>query len=328
MAQSKIEWLYLPGYKPETWNYFSGCSHISAGCNHCWAEGMSKRMSGRYGYPIENPFKPTIHPDKLMEPYTWKQPRMVFVTSMGDTFHEDFSFDEIHKMFDVMEAEENQKHLFLVLTKRARRMQMFFRDRFERNNGKVAENIWAGVSIESQKQANKRLFYLMMTNAQKLFVSAEPLLEPIDFNIVYDNYLPINTLTGIYGKRKDHQGPKLDWVIVGGESGPHARPMHPDWVRSIRDQCAQTNTPFFFKQWGAWAPTNLKNAWKPNQQVVCSDGKTYAMTLNKSAVVMEKVGKKAAGRVLDSEVYQQYPHVQTRFIASHSPKPQNQEGAI
>jgi len=315
---NKIEWLQLPGYIAETWNPVTGCTKISEGCANCWAEKMSKRMAGRYGYPISEPFAVTRHRDKYREPFSWRNPRMVFVCSMGDLFHEDVPFDLIHELFDIMEDEENQKHLFLILTKRARRMQMFFRDRYERNKGKIFENIWAGVSVENQEQANNRLFYLMMTNAHKLFVSAEPLLGTIELNdINWDNYLYIDTLAGLFGKQKDKQDNKLDWVIVGGESGHNARPMHPDWVRSIRDQCKETGTPFFFKQWGAWK--EVGECGNPNHSEYYNHPKCTRLNLagnmgyhGERALYMMKVGKKQAGRKLDGREHNEFPTVQTR----------------
>ena len=317
---NKIEWLQLPGYIAETWNPVTGCTKISEGCANCWAEKMSKRMAGRYGYPISEPFAVTRHRDKYREPFSWRNPRMVFVCSMGDLFHEDVPFDLIHELFDIMEDEENQKHLFLILTKRARRMQMFFRDRYERNKGKIFENIWAGVSVENQEQANNRLFYLMMTNAHKLFVSAEPLLGTIELNdINWDNYLYIDTLAGLFGKQKDKQDNKLDWVIVGGESGHNARPMHPDWVRSIRDQCKKTETPFFFKQWGAWRPSgdndksNINNfTWISTYGKTEHPLKEYFTDINAHHELMFKTGKKHAGRKLDGREHNEYPTVETR----------------
>ncbi|MGM0530447.1 MAG: DUF5131 family protein [Bacteroidota bacterium] len=258
---NKIEWLHLPGYTAETWNPVTGCTKVSAGCGNCWAERMSKRMKGRYGYPIQDPFKVTLHPDRMNIPFTWKNPRMVFVCSMGDLFHEDVPDNVITNLFNIMEDEQNRKHLFLLLTKRPERM-------WELSGrwgpGAFPNNLWFGVSIENQETANKRIPWLLRIPAEKKFISAEPLLERVSINMLWleeEQKEPFRDELLEHTFLLDAQK-ELDWVIVGGESGPGARPMHPDWVRSIRDQCAQTNTPFFFKQWGAWAPTMKKQEIK------------------------------------------------------------------
>jgi protein gp37 len=314
---NKIEWLHLPGYTAETWNPITGCTKVSAGCANCWAEKMSKRMAGRYGYPASDPFKVTVHKDKFQKPFSWRNPRMVFVCSMGDLFHDDVPDNFINDVFNSIEAEENRKHLFLILTKRPKRMHELS-GRW--GPGAFPNNLWFGVSVENQDTANKRIPWLLRIPAEKRFISAEPLLERVSINMLWmeeEQKEPFRDELLEHTFLLDAQK-ELDWVIVGGESGFHARPMHPDWVRSIRDQCAQTGTPFFFKQWGAWIPNSQKNDSKMKYSEVDMMG----------SEMLYKVGKKAAGRVLDSEVYNQYPHVQTRFIASHSNENEKQEGKI
>src|SRR6056297_2202150 len=316
---NKIEWLQLPGYIAETWNPVTGCTKVSAGCANCWAEKMSKRMAGRYGYPISEPFKVTVHKDRFNIPFTWKKPRMVFVCSMGDLFHESITNNVVNDVFRIIE--DNPEHLFLVLTKRPARMwEMSGRW----GPGAFPNNLWFGVSVENQETANQRIPCLLRIPANKRFISCEPLLGKINLkSIIYKNNGPnygnsyIDALTGSYtsyitGQRIDKENyfASLDWVIAGGESGPHARPMHPDWVRSIRDQCKQTGTPLFFKQWGAWMP----------ESQIQRNIKSYEIDMM-GQEIMHRVGKKHAGRVLGSEVYSEYP---TSVETGHCPVSEKQ----
>lgn len=214
MANSKIEWT------DATWNTVSGCTQISAGCKNCYAKTMTKRLKamGQKKY-VKGFDEVCTHPETLDEPFTWKKPRMVFVNSMSDLFHVDVPEDFILQVFDVMVKASD--HIFQVLTKRS--------DRLLKLSPKLPwqSNIWAGVTIEDSDNL-VRADHLRKTGAGIKFVSLEPLLGPIE---------PLD-LKGI------------DWVIVGGESGPRARPMEKDWVLDIRDECQKTGTPFFFKQWG------------------------------------------------------------------------------
>lgn len=219
-SQSKIEWT------ESTWNPVTGCTKISPGCDNCYAERMAKRLKAMGQRNYANGFEVTLHEHMLGAPLSWKKPQMVFVNSMSDLFHKKVPVEYIKKVFKVMRFADN--HRFQVLTKRAARL------------GKIApslpwpENVWMGVTIESANFVN-RADCLRHTPAHVKFLSLEPLLGPI----------PELNLIGI------------DWVIVGGESGPKSRPMEKEWVLEIKEQCEKVRVPFFFKQWGG---TNKKKA--------------------------------------------------------------------
>jgi protein gp37 len=259
MGISKIEWT------ERTWNPVTGCTKISEGCQHCYAERMSKRLAGRCGYDKDTPFRVTLHPDKLDEPLRWKKPSKIFVCSMGDLFHKDVYFKWIRSVFEVIGR--CPQHTFLILTKRPEFMQVIITalvkegDFFSDNWHGLTEaadyfpNLWLGVTAENQQRADERIPILLQIPAAKRFVSVEPMLGAVDLrNLKYDNDI-LDALAGEYlstdGSEAYVPWNKLDWSICGGETGPKARPMHPDWVRSLRDQCQEAGTPFFFKQWGA-----------------------------------------------------------------------------
>jgi protein gp37 len=202
-----------------TWNPVTGCTMISPGCAHCYAERMAKRLQAMGQPSYRNGFRLTLQPQTLEIPLRWKKPRTIFVNSMSDLFHQDVPLDYIRQVFDVMNRAN--WHTYQILTKRSERL-------FECAPDLAWQpHIWMGVSVENQKCAN-RIEHLRQTAAHVKFISIEPLLGP----------LPALDLTGIH------------WVIVGGESGPGARPMDPAWVKGIRDQCTRANVAFFFKQWG------------------------------------------------------------------------------
>ena len=227
MGTSKIEWC------DKSWNPITGCSHAgSPGCDHCWARRMANRLKGRYGYPKDDPFKVTFHPDRLEEPLHWKKPSRIFVCSMGDIFHDNVDAFQIGSIF--IKILRYSQHIFLILTKRPQRFLKLVPPI------QLPPNIWLGVSVENQQTVDERIPILLQIPAAKRFVSVEPMLEEINFMIDYDQ---IDLLT---------QG--IDWVICGGETGPKARPMHPDWVKSLRDQCQAARVPFFFKSWGDAIP--------------------------------------------------------------------------
>ena len=211
--RSSIEWT------DSTWNPVTGCTKVSPGCKHCYAERMAKRLKAM-GHPnYANGFKPTVHEHLLEQPLRWKKPQMIFVNSMSDLFHEDVPSDFIQKIFNVMH--QAHWHTFQILTKRSQRL-LEMSQRLE-----WPVNVWMGVSVENDDYVF-RVDHLRQTGAHVKFLSLEPLLGP----------LPDLDLRGI------------DWVIAGGESGPGARPMKEEWVIEIRDQCQAGNVPFFFKQWG------------------------------------------------------------------------------
>lgn len=234
MANSSIEWTEM------TWNPTTGCTKVSAGCKFCYAEIMTRRLKGMGQEKYKDGFKVVKpHEDTLSIPYTWKHPKVVFVNSMSDMFHKDISVEFIQRVFKVMN--ENPQHVFQVLTKRAERLLEF--------NGKLkwTHNIWLGVSVEDERVTN-RIDFLRATDAKVKFLSLEPLIGP----------LPNLNLE------------KMDWVIVGGESGHRPRTINADWVLDIQEQCKNSDVAFFFKQWGG------KN-------------------------------KKAAGRLLNGQTYDEMP---------------------
>jgi len=214
-ARSHIEWT------ESTWNPVTGCSKISPGCKHCYAERMARRLKAMGQPNYVNGFEVTTHDHALQIPLEWKTPQTIFVNSMSDLFHKKVPLNFIEKVFDVMERAS--WHRFQVLTKRDKRLLEL--------SGKLpwTENVWMGVSVENGDYVH-RIDALRETGAFVKFLSIEPLLGPI----------PGMNFRGI------------DWVIVGGESGPGARPMKPEWVADIRDQCQDAGVPFFFKQWGGF----------------------------------------------------------------------------
>lgn len=216
-TQTGIEWT------DSTWNPVSGCTKLSAGCDHCYAERIAERFRGTAGHPFEHGFDLTLREHKLREPLTWRRPRRIFVNSMSDLFHKDIPRSFVDRVFDTMEQAD--WHVYQVLTKRSSLLRSYVNRRYP--GGKAPPCIWLGVSIENRK-ALGRLRHLADTRAAIRFVSFEPLLEDLG--------------------RLDLVG--IDWVIAGGESGAHARPIETEWVRSIRDQCGARGVAFFFKQWG------------------------------------------------------------------------------
>ena len=212
-SKSSIEWTEA------TWNPLTGCTKISPGCKHCYAERMATRLLAMGNPSYENGFQLTLHEHLIELPLRWKKPQMIFVNSMSDLFHKDVPFEFIERVFAVMG--QAHWHRFQVLTKRAERVHELSAQL------PWKPNIWMGVSVENA-QYTFRIDHLRQTGAHTKFLSLEPLLGP----------LPNLDLQGI------------DWAIVGGESGPGARPIHRDWVTDIRDQCREAKVAFFFKQWG------------------------------------------------------------------------------
>lgn len=218
---TQIEWT------DATWNPVTGCSKITRGCDFCYAERFAERFRGVLGHPFERGFDLTLRPERLRQPISWREPRRVFVNSMSDLFHKEVPKSFIDSVFDTMELAN--WHTFQVLTKRSSLMVRYLRGRYGR--GLAPPHIWLGVSVEDAKNI-VRLRHLRAAQASIKFVSFEPLLGRVG----------TIDLSGI------------DWVIVGGESGPHARPMAEDWATEIRDQCHAAGVSFFFKQWGGIRP--------------------------------------------------------------------------
>lgn len=234
---SKIEWT------EQTWNPTVGCTKISPGCKHCYAETMAQRLQamGMHGY--ENGFKLTLLPSRLEEPLRRKKRTVYFVNSMSDVFHEDVPFEYIDQIFETIT--QTPQHTYQILTKRADRMAEYFANRT------VPDNAWLGVSVEDRQYGVPRIALLRQVAAKIRFLSVEPLLEDLG-NI---------DLTDIH------------WVIVGGESGAKARPMQKEWVEDIRMQCKGANVAFFFKQWGGWGADGKKRAKRYNGREL--NGRTW-----------------------------------------------------
>ena len=364
----KIQWLNLPGYKGETWNPIAGCTKISEGCENCYAEKMAVRLAamaikhvkpmsvGKYVKVIQgrkwdgNTF---MNEEELLIPLSWKQPRVVFVCSMGDLFHENTPFEWVDRVMAI--AAVLPSHIFIVLTKRAKRMAEYFGQGKENlvkrwedatyelgiadknedpdaaacflynrclSGAKVPSwgwplsNVWVGVTAENQERANERVPWLLQVPAAVKFVSVEPMLGPVDFEKVEITKVLGNNAFGLISFSKINH---LDWVICGGESGHKARPLHPDWVRGLRDQCGQAGVPFFFKQWGEWIPLDQYNGderrtVKQENIISMSSYGDYGPFLKTDYMIDErnykticKIGRKAAGNELDGRRWEEYP---------------------
>lgn len=221
MANSKIEWTN------KSWNPVTGCSKVSEGCRHCYAEVMARRLKAMGQTKYSNGFQVTTHEECLKEPLSWSKPQMIFVCSMGDLFHEQVSDAFIDKVMATIE--KTPQHRYQLLTKRAERMATYF------SNHSIPHNAWIGVTVEC-KSSIKRIDFIRSINATVRFLSCEPLVEDLG-NM---------DLTGI------------NWIIVGGESGMQARPMKMEWALNVKRQAEDRHIPFFFKQWGTWGVDGIK----------------------------------------------------------------------
>ncbi len=326
MGKTKIQWC------DEVWNPVTGCTPVSEGCRNCYARRMAQRLRGRYGYPKDDPFKVTLHPLRLDEPMGWRKPRKIFVCSMADPFHKDVPFDYLEKMHRFMW--HAQQHTFLLLTKRpgiAREFHDYIRAKpftFLTEQGKYwpLPNVWLGVSVENQETANERIPMLVEIDAALHFISYEPALGPADL----EKYLLACDDCGnrgsaaLFGNRpgsghnlcqdaciKRGESPALDWVILGGESGPGARPMDVQWARTIRDQCVEAGVPFFFKQWGEWAPSKTQPEFIHRRDFsdigFFNESGNFQNGVCSHAQHMIRVGKKKAGRLLDGREWNEFP---------------------
>ena len=236
-GKTRIEWT------EQTWNPTTGCSKISSGCKHCYAEKMAVRLKAMGAAGYENGFKLNVHESRISQPLKRKKPTVYFVNSMNNHFHENVAYEFIEKVMGVIER--TPQHTYQILTKRAARMEKFFRRR------KVPENTWLGVTVEDMKYGLPRIDHLRRIDAKIRFLSVEPLLEDLGrFNLN-----------------------KIHWVIVGGESGSQARPMKEEWVINIKKQCERSNAAFFFKQWGGWGADGVKRHKSLNGRIL--DGRTW-----------------------------------------------------
>lgn len=306
MNRTTIEWTTaldgVPGY---TWNPIHGCSKISPACTNCYAETMATRLAGMGvpGYSKDDPFKVVCMKERLAEPSKYTVGGIVFVVSMGDWLHRDVEDWFIGRM--LMAMHEAPQHFFLTLTKRAERLHELQRIAGMFGVPWPLPNVGIGVTVENQEWADRRVPRLLRVPAALRFVSIEPMLGPVDlwrFKIGHEydgegaDYY--NALSGSsFWPSGDHGiggGPSIGWVIAGGESGANARPMHPDWLRVLLDQCSGPRVPFLFKQWGAHKPSFR--------------GTT------KEYIGSAKVGKKAAGRLLDGEEHNGVPEIIQRHF--------------
>lgn len=336
--KTKIEWT------DATWNPIRGCSRVSDGCRHCYAEGQAARIilmdrgrgvaegDGAYdgllakGGQWNGKIKVVV--DAMEQPLRWSKPRFIFVTSMSDLFHENVPADVIDRVFAIMALAP--QHTFQILTKRPERMIEYMQGLqaaaddwapktvdgvftptnvlniryLHRKMGatgfpRVAwplPNVWIGVSVENQEAADERIPLLLKVPAAVRWLSMEPLLGPVDV--------------------RAWLGTGIDWVVAGGESGPQARPMHPQWPREIRDQCAAANVPFLMKQWGEWVnpldgPTEGVNYRRARRAIVTTDGTAREAAAGEVASIGEslmcRVGKKQTGRLIDGVMHDTYP---------------------
>lgn len=304
MSKSKIEWT------DKTLNVNSGCAKISQGCKNCYAEREFPRLSANpktayFGRKFNDVM---CHPEQFKKPYKWKKPCKIFLNSMSDLFHDDIPDEHIDRVFEMIQA--CPQHIFQILTKRPERMRDYS------ISNPFPKNVWAGVSIENQETAEERIPLLLDADVKVRWVSIEPLLGKIDLTSLHykEGYgcspcegceadVYINALSGYSYCKGDCDHPVwsgLDWAVVGGETGKNARPMHPDWVRSIRDQCKEANVPFMFKQWGTYAPISTTD----NKQIL-----PFGTYNTETLFGFKKCSKKIAGRLLDGKLHDEYPKV-------------------
>lgn len=373
MNAARIEWT------EKSWNPVTGCTPVSEGCRNCYARRMAHRLRGRFGYPADEPFRVTLHPERLREPIGLRKPRRIFVVSMGDLFHDDVPESFIDQVFAVMAL--CSEHTFQVLTKRPARMLNYcsYSHRDSEIMARMDElipgssrqpqgwefvpggrgeegyepgywegplrwplpNVWLGVSVENQAAADERIPILLHTPAAVRFISVEPALGPVSIrNYVRGSREVVecpkcghvhNSADSFYwtGLERDIEAdrcpncgydtkgsirayieledryilPGLDWVIVGGETGPGARPMHPEWVRSLRDQAVAAGVPFLLKHRGEY----LTLPELADLGITLSTAE--AMNANTMGGGFYRVGRKRAGRMLDGRAWDEYPEV-------------------
>lgn len=341
---TKIQWTEA------TWNVCVGCTKVSAGCQNCYALRMAVRLGHnpkipkkdreRYRSTIretksgwEWSGKVALFEDRLEQPKSWRKPRMVFLCSMSDICHEDVPDWFIEATFNAMllngyyGGDYGQKHVFQVLTKRPERLANLLSGNVWRpcahgalpvappnDNGVLPERIWMGITAEDQKALDARAYHLWRIPAKTKWISHEPALGTLD-------------LSARYGEGQPYDPPApisewIDWIVTGGESGPKARPMHPDWARSMRDQCAAVGIPWFFKQWGEWARYNgidvpgVRVAWVRRDGRYSRNDEEFGADEfwdDSGSTVMDRVGKKKAGNLLDGKAYQAFPSTEKLF---------------
>ena len=357
---TNIEWT------DKTWNPITGCSKVSQGCKNCYALREWPRLAANpkatayFGREFTDV---ACHPERLDAPLRWAKPRKIFVNSMSDLFHEDVPFEFIDRVFAVMGNAYcmDKGHIFQILTKRPSRMLAYLKDPSTISRVTVAmkamglglpgenapptwplPNVWLGVSVEDQAAADERIPLLLKTPAAVRWISAEPLLGPVELSRVclFNGGSLGRFVDALRGHQWDESGyegggapppddppdcARLDWVVCGGESGPKARPMHPNWAFALRDQCLAAGVPFMFKQWGTWAPrSDCYHTFEDGK--ACADvdpgatrwacirltergrnGRDLAHAGEGDDAYMQKVGKKMAGRLLHGVLHDGYP---------------------
>lgn len=315
MSESNIEWT------DKTWNPVTGCTKVSPGCTNCYAKRDWVRLQHlpRYNRPFE---QVECHPDRLDQPLHWTKPSKIFVCHNGDLFHESVPSDFIADVFNIMA--EAKHHIFQILTKRPERMRDFMLG----NSSAGADydpyihisqfpNIWYGVSVENQPTADQRIPLLLQIPAAIRWLSIEPMLGPIDITMALEQFHSHDPFL-------TRNPSPVQWVVVGGESGPEARPMHPGWARSISDQCHLAGVPFFFKQWGNYKPICnfyekdddiLYPAVDSDHMLMNVDGQIWNIDFDfkppPSTWIFHRMNKKAAGRTLDGRTHDEYPENDT-----------------
>ena len=351
--RTHIEW------SDATWNVVTGCSVLSPGCTNCYAMRLAgtrlKDHPSRAGLTVASKAGPVwngqvrFNADWLTQPLRWSKPRKIFVAAHGDLFHEGVTNAQLDQIFAVMAL--CPQHVFQVLTKRPEYMRLYmtgFDDAEHgfawRTRGRIQQamyqhdrdaalyawplpNVWLGVSAEDQARADERIPVLLDTPAAVRWVSAEPLLGPVDLNTIQvhqgdgEIYPLKGTTDCVSWDGAPHPDvPALDWVVVGGESGAGSRPMHPDWARQIRDDCAAAGTPFLFKQWGDWTPGENAQATlgRTVETADWFDGRWHFEPLTPASAegmhiddepTLYRAGKKAAGRRLDGVIHDGYPEI-------------------
>ncbi len=311
--RSSIEWT------DATWNPVTGCTKVSKGCKHCYAERDWSRLQHLPRFAGRAFTDVACHPERIDQPLRWTKPRRIFVNSMSDLFHEDVPDEFIDQVFAAMASAK--QHKFQVLTKRPQRMldycktigrhhendRVSIADNWRMcNEGRCLPNVWLGVSVEDQVTAGQRIPLLLKTPAAVRWISVEPLLGPVNIQSAI-NLMPWKIGGGDSG---------LHWVVVGGESGPKARPMHPDWVRSLRDQCAAAWVPFMFKQWGEFSYEYDRDRDDPDWRRCGEQSANTGRWINLAGGIgfhgdrlhyARRVGKRTAGRLLDGVQHDAYP---------------------
>lgn len=312
------------GWTDHTWNVVRGCSKNSKGCLNCYAEKMAARFC-RPGQPYEGLIldgrwsgEARFIPERLQDPLRWMRPRKVFVNSMSDLFHESLEFEDIAKVFEVMA--KARQHSFQILTKRPARMRLFFDWLGQGGIGWPLPNVLLGVSVEDQAAAEERIPILAQIPALIRWASIEPLIGPVDLG----RRVGLTTLARL-----------LDWVVVGGESKTGARPMHPEWVRALRNTCLEEGVPFFLKSWGEWGArsfdiatgdpvfrmfsshthwANKASTWVNGGTCLDMEGRVLEIGRDFAGAsypvaVLHRVGPSRSGRQLDGQVHEAFPEL-------------------